>query len=462
MIRSFAALGPFALCVLAMFACGGDDGGTSPDGNGDGNGTNGGNGGGTNGNNPDGTKSPNVTVTLTGSSRADVEVVFQYADGTIETKRTADDGKATSTGKTAPTMATALLTVADTLTPFTWVGAAAGDVLTLSTGIDTNNSIPVASYSITAEPPTSAAVDKYRFSAATNCFADQNFVAGTQPKAFPFDIYPDCVASNGKLTLLGKEFEGSTVVGFTFQKDLGVPNESGFPLTLGAWAAPATMTLSLANAGDTSVSLAQLDEIVGTRIVNHQSQSIAMPTTTAAFPIAAGFADAYQGTVTIAGAGKGQQQQWTTRQSSTATMAFDAANTLAWIDNVTVTGNASEPDFTWTGDTTSTAGGGLQFDYQPSDSGMHGSWTLLVPPGTTTVHLPKLPDDAPTFHPRAGLGDFHVESITFFSVLGLTPAQLRANLGTFDSLTSNLTTVMSEAPLSADGTVRATSYAPQD
>jgi hypothetical protein len=216
--------------------------------------------------------------------------------------------------------------------------------------------------------------------------------------------------------------------------------------------------VSIANAGAARTPRATLYPIVGDSYLD--VQSVAVTGESATFQVAAGLADAYQVMASTIGDTPAQQQQHTVRGAATSPLSADVAEDLAWLEDVAIDGDGDAPDFRWKGDTRATTGGGLYLQFQPKNRDAPSFWTILVPPGTTTVHRPKLPDDASDFLPKSGLDAYELVELAFFSVAGATPAELRANIGAAGVAAVGPTAAMTRY-LGGDGSFRTTLYQPR-
>ena len=151
-------------------------------------------------------------------------------------------------------------------------------------------------------------------------------------------------------------------------------------------------------------------------------------------------------------------------QQATTAFSFDLSAVLPVLSNATVTGDALAPDFGWDGDTsTTTIGGAVQFSYAGTQDAAY-LWTIFVPPGTKTVHLPKLPADASDFAPMSTttLASYGRPEVVFVQASGLSAATLRGKLSAFPDLTTNgLLNATRCAPLPAPGLYRVTALEQQ-
>lgn len=448
MRRYLAPLAPVFLSLLATFACGDDDSG-SPSGI---------DGGGTidvavpPGNDLD-TGTPdsglNVVVQITGGPRADVGVVFEYADGSFESTKTDANGRATST-KGTPAKATALLRADDRPTPITWIEPAAGDVLAVRGHGD--DPAPVGSVVVTLPATTSARVFA---EASSHCHAPLEGTTAT------VSVLGLCVQADGKASIFARETDtDGLATRFAFQKD--VPTNA--PVTLAAWSAnPVDFTLTASTfPADVEVSGAVMElykELAYDDVGTTAPLTAVTPSST--FKVADGFADAYQAHVVVSnGSTFRLQLQRGTARSAT----FDLSTLSAALSAPTVTGDPQRPTFGWTGDTTKTTGGAVQVFY-PVANDASGTWTIVLPAGKNQVDLPALPADAAAFAPRAGLtidaysaDDVEVAFATTPSAI--TPALLRTRLAALVDIGEvGPLEVLRTAPLPVAGTVNVTGIA---
>lgn len=446
MRRFLAPLAPVFLSLLATFACSDDDssgapvidGGSLdvvvPPGNDLDTGT------------PD--SGLNVSVQITGGTRADIGVVFEYADGSFESTKTDASGHATST-KGTPAKATALLRADDRPTPITWIEPAAGDVLAARGHGD--DPAPVGSIVVTFPTPTTS--PRVFAEASANCHAPIEATTAT------VSVLGLCVQADGKASILARQSDPLGVAtGFAVQKD--VPTNA--PLTLAEWKAGVDFTLTATTfPADVSVggAVTELFKELGYDAVTDTTLTAVAPSQV--FKVADGFADAYQAHVVVSnGTTFRLQLQRGTAKSAT----FDLSTLAAALTAPTVTGDPQRPTLGWTGDTTKTTGGAVQIFY-PTANDVSGTWTLVLPAGRNQVDLPALPADAAAFAPRAGLtidaySSNGMEVAFATTPSAITPALFRTRLAALVDIGDvGPLEVLRTSPVPVTGTVNVTGIA---
>lgn len=447
MRRFLAPLAPVVLSLLATFACGDDDSGNGPTVD-----------GGTldvvvpPGNDLD-TGTPdsglNVSVQITGGTRADVGVVFEYGDGSFESVKTDTNGRASST-KGTPTKATALLLAGERPTPVTWIEPAAGDVLAVrGHGEDP---APVGSVVVTLPATTSPRVFA---EASVHCHAPLEGSTAT------VSVLGLCVQSDGKASFFARESEPSTgdALRFAFLKD--VPTNA--PVTLPSWTdAVVNFTLTASTFPADVIVSGSVMELFKELAYDDVGNGATLTAGTAkTFKVADGFADAYQAHVVVSSGNtfRLQLQRGTARSAT-----FDLSTLLSTLSAPTVTGDPQRPTIGWTGDTAKTTGGAVQVFYPVANDGS-GTWTIVVPAGKNQVDLPALPAEAAAFAPRAGLAldaysadDVEVAFATTPSAV--TPALFRTRLAALVDIGDvGPLEVLRTAPVAVAGTVNVTGIA---
>lgn len=397
---------------------------------------------------------PAITVTvqvLAAAGKVGVPVVFEYADGKLETIKTDANGLAVSAGSTTPTKATALLkTIGEgtQLVPVTWLAVAGGDVLQVR-GFDAD-SAPVGRYTLTS-PDTNASIRPE----VTDYCGGRFLVDG----AGTLDVFGACVQDDGKATLLAVRDSDGSIDGFSFLKDLALPAQAGTPQTLGAIVAADTFTVKLLAIPADSFPQASLAEVYKHRTFNPRSGELdATGNATFAFP--AGFATSHQagGMVTDFQTRSVRALVTSAPPDATKTITLDMTKLPAAVGRIVIGGTARSPTFTWTGDTAATAGGVVQILF-PSKELDTQTWTFVVPPGATTVTLPALPasTDTDAFGVRADatLDDYlaDLDTLAFVKTpAAVTPAVLRAKAGAFGDVSqASASDLIMNAPLPVDG-----------
>ena len=397
---------------------------------------------------------PAITVTvqvLAAAGKVGVPVVFEYADGKLETIKTDANGLAVSAGTTTPTKATALLKTqgeGTQLVPVTWLAVAGGDVLQVH-GFDAD-SAAVGRYTLTS-PDTNASIRTEVTDYCGGAYLENGVGA--------VDVFGVCAQDDGKATLLAVRDNGAEIDGFSFLKDLALPAQAGTPQTLGAIVAADTFTVKLLNIPTESFQEASLAEVYKHRTFNPRSlQPDETGTATFAFP--AGFATSHQagGQVTDFQTRSVRARVTSAPPDATKTITLDMAKLPASVGQIVIGGTAQSPTFTWTGDTAAMAGGVVRILFPSKGLGTQ-TWTFVVPPGATSVTLPALPASTDTdgFGVRADatLDDYNadLDNLAFVKApAAVTPAVLRAKAAAFGDVTqSDATELLRNGPLPVDG-----------
>lgn len=445
MRRYLAPLAPLFLCLVATFACSDDDSGDTPA---------------VDGGMPDVVVPPgneldtgtpdsgrNVSVQITGGTRGDVGIVFEYADGSFESMKTDASGHATSTRGT-PTKATALLRTTERPTPVTWIEPAAGDVLAVRAHGD--DPTPVGSVVVTLPATASPRVFA---EASAHCHAP---IEGTTATVSVLGL---CVQADGKASIFARESETNGVAKqFAFQKDVA----TNAPVALAAWAAPVDFTLTATTfPADVSVSGSVLELFKELAYDDVGATEVLTAGDVRTFKVADGFADAYQAHVVVS---SGSSFRLQLQRGAAKSATFDLSTLAATLTAPTIAGDPQRPTFGWTGDTAKATGGAVQVLY-PAENDASGTWTIVLPAGKNQVDLPALPADAAAFAPRAGLtldaySTEDVEVAFATTPSAITPALFRTRVAALvDIADVGPLEVLRTSPVAVAGTVNVTGIA---
>jgi hypothetical protein len=398
---------------------------------------------------------PKVTVTVVGASgpKANVRIVFHDGAGAVlETKVTGADGKASSTGA-LPVMASALLGTGSERHIVTWTAIENGDDLVIR---DPASSRSVGSFDVTLPtlPLGSVGVDLF----AGECFAF------TDTTSASVTLSEACAAPLVSVLASSRD-EGSQVAAYSFRKGNAIsPDAGAVSVSTSAWSTPVGVTLSATNVPESasaSASLLQIADGHGYPAGNEQS----LANGPASFPTASGFADALQGSINLF-TGAGSRQVIAKRVALGDAIAFDASQVLPAITGATVTGdNARRPVFTWTSSSTASADGGLvRARFFGSEDASY-AWTIIVPPGATSVTAPAMPADADSFLPTltdAGAATVFLDPEVAFVEAESLPsyAAFRRVQGSLLGVQTSLGAITLPA-MPTNGTYRATAYMQQ-
>lgn len=338
---------------------------------------------------------PTVRVTVTGQAgaKAGVDVVFHSATGAVlEAKQTGADGTATHMGADA-VMVTALLATGNHRDLVTWTGVEVGDDLKLRDWNDGSYD-DVGEYNVTLLSDFADA-GASRYNVDGPCGGSFTYGTGAV-----LSLRSDC--SRAKNAVRVEAQDGNfNLVGYAFKKgNDGITDGGTAQVNIDGWKAPATLTLNVANVPASTYVPSQLFEIAdGAGFLNFTS-STTDEFATINYKIADGFADAYQASI---GAGSNRSNRTITKHVPTAAaIDFDYATFLPAITDATI--DVTDPRravLSWTSDSMAAAKGGLaQFHFDGPDDANY-SWTIVVPPGATTVTAPEIPAALESFLPYA-------------------------------------------------------------
>jgi len=336
-----------------------------------------------------------VSLTVKGNGGAplnDVTVVFHDAAGAvIETKSTSGAGVAVSTGAT-PAMVSVLLKGNVDWRIVTWTGVEAGDALAMNL---------VATFANAGAYDVSLSAV---FDGATTYVARTGDCASSVPPwtgvgSKTLNLRAECVGAKNGVVVQARD--ATSLLAYAFAKDVAAPGAAPVPVTVGAFAAPTPVAVSLSNVpGDTNGSFVNLDEIVGTVGFPNTNGDEEGSTTT--FQTATGFAEALQGSAYV-NLSEGSFQGMTRRVAAPAAagaLTFDFATALPRITNpTTTTTDPKRPELAWThaSPQTKADGGLVQIQWAFADTQF--SWTFVVPPTASTVKAPALPAVADEYFP---------------------------------------------------------------
>jgi hypothetical protein len=350
-----------------------------------------------------------VTVNVIGAAgpKSGVLVVFHDATGAVlESKETGADGKATSTGA-IPAMASALIAGGTNRDIMTWTGVEPGDELLYR---DPHDFPLIGMFDVTL-PPFSLDVGASPTSYTAYTGDCGNF---SESLTLSYALNADCL--NARNAVLGSASDAfGNRLGYSTKKgQLASADGGAVAIATDPWAAPANVDVTIANAPApfSQLTLTQIADGAGFR--SDYDREI---TNGSAFKVALGFADALQAN---AFANNNQSGSWrgiAKRVSPSSAIALDFATALPELtgSNLVAT-DARRPVITWTaaGSTAGADGGIVRVRFLgPEDANYE--WTIVVPPGQTSVTAPAMPNSAASFLPDAdaGAGIFTVETIGF-------------------------------------------------
>lgn len=338
-----------------------------------------------------------VTVTVLGNDgpRSGVLVVFHDANGAVlETKTTAADGKATSTGAT-PAMASALLSHSGQRDIVTWTELEAGDELAVN---DFDFFTDRGGYEVSLPALFDGAA--YYDARVGDCASGTPRWTGTEAKSVP--LRTGCVrAQNG--VLVDAFDENDNVIAHAFAKNVALPGATPLAVPVGNFVAPTDIVVAETNIPAEASNYAEVTQIVGG--VGYETFGGASDGFPKTFQTATGFADAVQAVVYTSEAG-GAARVLGRRVAppvAPGTFSFDFATALPLITGgMTDVTDPRRPLMTWTSTSSLSAadGGFVQFmQYLGGDTQL--TWTFVIPSGVTSMKAPSLPADADAWLPGA-------------------------------------------------------------
>jgi hypothetical protein len=392
---------------------GGLDAGTDAgDGDGDGGTSDGGDGDG-DGGLSDGEPPPGTGFTITtlsgGVALADQRVILHDADGTL-----LEDGTTDEDGRIAKLDAPGIVTVLPGVgfpfppggpfpigisnMPITFYGVEAGDrlVVELRTELTSNT---VGTYDITfdeGEGFAGAAWHELYVTAACAGYADDPSMATSMT------VYEQCVTAQNPVLSLATDNDGLPLA-CAFKKNNATPSGgSPVPVALAPFVAAEEVLLSADNVpGDVTELFADLSMLAsGATYYPGNNDERDFATEGVGYRYCPGFADALE--AAAAAYVDGTNQMWSefvVRQAESAAISFDFATALprvttASLDDATPLRPVISIE---TASSLSTADVGLWtwgWDVFTGETNEFVPWLLVVPPATTSVTLPELPEDA--------------------------------------------------------------------
>lgn len=402
-------------------------------------------------------KGVSVTVIQQGAPLQNIRIIAHDASGAV-----IGDVKTGATGKASFAAAPSMVTVLDTVfggpVALTYLGVADGDAL-IVTRPDPPPGNVVGTYDVTVFPFGPAS--EFALSVGgDNCGAFTTMPFSGIP--IPVDLYPQCLSATNAVLLHASNGGNHW---YDFKKGVAKP-AMGARVAVGPMnvASGSTAKLDGAVPAGTNVST-ELRSVVGDFAFFTGGGVGAFGDGGVVYPIATGFADAYQSRVvaqkTAAGPAiaKGFVRRELAPASTTPTLTFDLTQSLPFLSNATLAGAVpARSDVTLTAESSlaSADGGMVSLEWSvPGGVTQSRQWMFVVPPSTTTFKLPALPADAPGHTPGANLA---IASVAFVEASQLSGyAQLKALPL---PITSNVPFVADDTSkaLPATGTVKVTAY----
>lgn len=361
-----------------------------------------------------------VTVTVFDGStpKKDVRVIFHDASGLVTGQALTDVAGKVSVA-VAPSMVTVLQK--DSVSRpanVTFAGVADGDNLKV---VSAGSTGPAGTYDVTfTGGGVIANANSFFVQAGNGCYA-----GGSDPAAtVAVPLSADCLAA--KNAVLASGANGGGLLGYGFAKNIDAPVAAA-TVAVGplAFSAPGTTTLKATNL-PSAVGVSNSATL--TAIASGQGFGLSYFTGTldgagVDFATPTAFADAYQAAVKARRVAASYAETALVRREATAAPAsatlatFDFSTALPLITSVAATQVVpARPELTVTSANpaalaTSDAAV-VEISWFATSLDTTGSWTVVLPPTTTSFKFPALPADATDFEPDAV--NFTVEHTTFF------------------------------------------------
>lgn len=394
---------------------------------------------------------PDATVTILGSAaaRTGVEIVFGGADGAVlSTAKTDANGRVTVPA--GAVTVTALLKNEQEYSLVTWTGVKLGDTLSTRALEPVENGTLVGTYDVTLDNAPGGS-RFFVMEASSVCRTQQSVEPGLTGQV---DVRPPCVFGTTS-ALLASQYTNATsgeMLAYAFKKGLALPAAST-AVTLDTWVNPVKATLTATNVPVEAYLDATFMEIAGGAPFNRQSRSVDVETGVR-FDTVPGFADAVQVGVEVNG---GQSSHGTVivRAANAAGLTVDLGSLLPeLVVNEPSGADQTRPTVTWTGDTSQTAGGVIRIPFVGAEANANYTWTILVPPGSSTVTAPALPADAAAFLPVTDAPVLYASG-SFVAGPGLTPDILRAAaFASLEVTSDDVEATIIATPMPANGVYR--------
>lgn len=406
-----------------------------------------------------------VTVTVTDNAlpKAGARVILQDAAGLV-TGEKATDATGKVTLATAPSMVTVLISSGiSSVSPVTFMGVADGDKLVVAAVPDVAVDTTIVGQYAVSVSNAGVAASATSFGAIVGAGCPGSPSPGSPAIV---DLYAGCLGP--KNAVLAAAMTDGALLGFGFVKDLAKPAAPppAAPTNVGpiTFAMPGTAKLSATNTPATGANVSSdLFALANGTLFRMDFSTGAVESGGRVFSTPVGFAEAYQSLVRFE---EFNASSTSTRVSvrreavpaSNVLTSVDYAGALPRITSVPLTiPSAGRPQITVTSAAAlgGSDGGVATFRWSNSLAEINGAWTVVFPPSTTSVGLPALPADAPTFVPTP---DVLIDEVVFveatqvpgYKELKLLPLKPNAGLDLADA----------QRPLPIAGTVRVSRWTP--
>lgn len=407
-----------------------------------------------------------VTVTEDALPKNSVRVILHDAAGVVIGEKTTD-----ATGKVllaiAPSMVTVLLSRGtgggSSVSPVSFAGVADGDKLVVAAVADAGvNPVVVGQYSVSSSlAGVAATATDFQVTAGAGCPG-----SGVATAPVVVDLFAGCLAPKNAVLAYATDTTG--LLGYGFAKDVAKPAAGPPPgiINVGPldYTAPGSTALKTSNAPGNVNANANLYGIA-----NGAGFGIIYTTGTLfnndlAFQTPTGFAEAYQSVVSFDeyNASSTSTRLFVRREAVPANNILTSADYAAALPRITdaplTKPTPARPEVTVTSAASlgGADGGVATFHWSNSIAETSGSWTIVVPPSTTTIKIPALPGDAAAFVPE---GNVSIDDLIFIEATQLPGYKelkrlpIQPNFGI--DLGSN-----SSKPLPSPGTVRVSRWTP--
>jgi hypothetical protein len=422
-----------------------------------------------------------IVVLSTGAPEQGVTVVFSDATGAFIAMAVTDAQGSVVQAIAAGTQVTALLSTRDAPNLVTVTGVKPGDVLKFHDG-----SFPglggTAAVTFAKFAQADASVSDYTLTSGV-CAGDTGGPAGT----FDYFMSGTCMNAEGQFPVLAEAIGSAGPVAWESGKgtlnadpkgvstvDLGAATWS---TTYGTETATLLDVPATANPWMTVFEYAASDSVTAVGYFSPGTTSTSFDGGVAStFPIHPGFGDFNQVEVDVPIVDANGLSTYviadrvgaTTPAVPSASDTIDLEDALPAFTSETVDAtNPARPTFAWTSASPSSTAAALIVEAywsDPSDDAgdlRYGTWTLVVPPGQTSIVLPQIPS-ASGFGPAAGAtwpGGNAIAAVNADAYP--TYDSIRAAAADFGPLLFNLsTTTATLPPLPANGRARLTEYQP--
>lgn len=403
-------------------------------------------------------KGAKVTVTKLGVVQADIRVIAHDATGAV-----IGDVKTNASGVVSFAAAPSMITVLTRLqgaspAAITYLGVADGDAL--SVAIPAFGGQPPVFAKFTATASVVAGATNYTFNTGDSCLG----FAGPTGGPITYDLYPYCL--NAQNAVLAAAFQDGSLLGYGFKKNQAKP-ASGATVDVGTITigGKGTLTMTSPNQPPNTFVDAELRSIANSAGYFTANPSGAFDDGGYTFPIATGFAESYQSLLTARNqqgspSSKGFLRREASNNTATQSLTYDFSTALPFITDGVVSGAVparSDVTITAAASLAATDGGIIRLRWNlPGGVIPQPQWSFVVPPGTTTLKVPALPNDADA-NPYLPLAGTTVKDVVFVEST-LIPGYAQVKALPLSSDGEPPTGIDVSTPLPLNGTVKITTW----